>query len=414
MNKLLWLFVLALLSTKLYGQAEINKLSLNDAIEIGLKNNPELKSSFEKINAASGRFWSGISLPYPELEVSYEYIPTSQSLNNYSEKTFSFSQSIEFPTNYFLRGSKLSTAEEIAENEYKLSEIGLISKIKTAYFKALTNEEQLIIAKDNLSIAEDFYHKAEIRYNVGEGTNLEKLTAKVQYTEALNNVEVQKNHLLAAYTELNYALGYGKTETDEIVLTDRMEYNVFDFGLEKLLTDAVNNNPQLKVKELNLNTSSIDRTLAWSSLLPNFNFSYFKQSRDGDDGFYGASFGISVPLWFMLDQRGQIQEASANVSIAESELQSLRNEIYLLIKNAFTEFKNEEKQVQLYQSEILPQAEEIYRTAFQSYEAGEISYIEFLQAKQLIINSKSNYINALLLYNLSIITLEEAVGNRLK
>ena len=123
---------------------------------------PGCKIAFEKINAASGRFWSGISLPYPELEVSYEYIPTSQSVGNYSEKTFGFSQSIEFPTNYFLRGSKLSTAEEIAENEYKLSEIGLISKIKTAYFKALTNEEQLKIAKDNLSIAEDFYHKAEI------------------------------------------------------------------------------------------------------------------------------------------------------------------------------------------------------------------------------------------------------------
>ena len=157
MNKLLWLFVLTLSIMKLYGQAEISKLSLNEAIEIGLKNNPELKSSFEKINAASGRFWSGISLPYPELEVSYEYIPTSQSVGNYSEKTFGFSQSIEFPTNYFLRGSKLSTAEEIAENEYKLSEIGSISKIKTAYFKALTNEEQLKIAKDNLSIAEDFY-----------------------------------------------------------------------------------------------------------------------------------------------------------------------------------------------------------------------------------------------------------------
>ncbi len=386
---------------------------MNNAIEIGLKNNPAIKSSLEKVNAAGGRFWSGISLPQPEIGVSYEYAPVNSSLSNYSEKTLVVSQSFEFPTNYFLRGLKFLKEKEITENEYKLTELSVISKVKSAYYEVLTNQEQLTIAKENLSIAEDFYKKAEIRYNVGEGTNLEKLTAKVQYTEALNNVEVQKNHLIAAFAEMNYVLGFGKDETKNYQLTDKLNYTRFDFTFEKLIEDAVNINPQLKVNELKVGSSSVERTLTWSGLLPSFNLAYFKQTRDGDRGIYGASFGISIPLWFMFDQRGKIEEASANVSIAESELQLAKNTIYLRIKNAFAEFENEVKQVQFYQTEILPQAEEIYRTASKSYEAGEITYIEFLQAKQTLINSRSNYINALHSYNLSIVMLEEAVGNRL-
>ena len=81
--------------------------------------------------------------------------------------------------------------------------------------------------------------------------------------------------------------------------------------------------------------------------------------------------------------------------------------------SAFTDHENNLKQVKLYVSDILPQAEEIYRTAIKSYEAGEITYIEFLQAKQTLINSRNNYINILFNYNRSIFTIEEIVGKSL-
>lgn len=414
MNKFLYLFIFLFLLGKVYGQNEIRKndLSLNEAIETGLKYNPEIKSSLEKINAASGRFWSGISLPQPEISSRYEWIPTNKNLRYFSEKTFEVSQPFDFPTNYFLRGSKFSKDIEITRSEYRLTELLITVRIKSAYFSALTRQEQLLIAKENLSIAEDFYKKAEIRYNVGEGTNLERLTAKVQYTEALNNVEVQKNRLKSAFAELNFALGYGKDETKEYNLTDSLVFTQHDFNLEKLFDEALNINPQLKRNELFVSSSSISKTLAWSSLLPNFSVSYFKQTQEGSSGYYGASLGISVPLWFLFDQRGKIEEATANVKSAEADYSSSKNLIYLRIKNAFIEFTNAEKQVRLYQTEILPQAEEVFRTASTSYDAGEITYIEFLQAKQTLINSKNNYLSVLLNYNQAIILLEEAVGKR--
>ncbi|MGE5860608.1 MAG: TolC family protein, partial [Ignavibacteria bacterium] len=141
--------------------------------------------------------------------------------------------------------------------------------------------------------------------------------------------------------------------------------------------------------------------------------SYFKQTRDGDNGYYGASFGMSVPLWFLFENRGQIQEASANVNVAESELQLVKNEVYLRLRSAFNDYENDLKQVKLYLSDILPQADEVYRSASASYDAGEITYLEYLQARQTLINAKSNYINVLFSYNLSIYTLEETVGQSL-
>lgn len=413
-SKLFVLFVSALLPLCVYGQTEIKKLSLNEAIEIGLKNNPEVKSAIENISASKGRFWSGISLPQPEVGVNYEYAPVNSSLSNYSERTFEVRQSFEFPSNYFLKGSKFSKEEEIAVYKLRLIERSVINQIKTSYYKVLAKEYQVKSAGENLVISEDFFKKAEIRQNVGEGTNLERLTAKVQYTEARNNLEVAKNELAIAFAELDYSLGYGNQGYDSnFGLTDSLVFVDHRISLEQIYKSFEETNPQIKIAELNYGIASVEKGLAWSSLLPNINLAYFKQTRDGNTGFYGASFGISVPLWFMFDQRGKIQEAAANQSISESELQLTKNEIALKIKSAFTDHENNLEQVKLYVSEILPQAEEIYRTAIKSYDAGELTYLEYLQAKQTLINSRNNYINALFNYYLSIFRIEEIVGQNI-
>jgi outer membrane protein TolC len=322
---------------------------------------------------------------------------------------------LEFPTGYLLRGSKFSLEKGIAENEYASLKLSVVSNIKKSYFTVLALLEQVKIAFENLSIAQDFIKKAEIRYSLGEGSNLENLTAKVNFAEARNNVEIQKSRLAAAFAELNFAMGNGKEESKTFLLTDTLAFIPFEVTLSRLADDALAVNPALKASKLRIDSYSKEKSLAWSSLLPNLNIGYFnKQVRDEAKGYYGASLSIGGPLWFMLDQRGRILEASSNVSSAEAEFKKVNNDVYAKTQAAFAEFKHEEKQVQFYVQDILPQAKEIFRTASKSYEAGEITYMEFLQAQQTLINSKGSYADALLSYNLSIVTIEEAIGKTLQ
>lgn len=416
MNKIFILFIS--ISLFLYGYAqdlnESNSITLTEAIEIGLKNNPVIKSAYENISAVEGKFWSGISLPSPEIGVSYEFVPLGSGLNNYEERTFGISQAFEFPTNYFLRGSISGDENDIAYLNFKQSEIQITRQIKTAYYNVLAKQKLLAIAKENLQIADDFSKKAEIRYNVGEGTNLERLTAKVQFTEAKNILALAQNELKSSFAELNYSLGYSRLSDEKFILIDSLAFSKLDtLSFENLYHLSLSSNQQIKISELNVNALSTERTLAWSSLLPGFNISYFRQSLGSDNNYYGASLDISVPLWFLFDNRSQIQYASAKVNIAESELVSVKNEVYLNLTNAYNDYSNNLQQVSLYQEHILPQAEEVYRSASASYDAGEITYIEYLQARQTIISSEKNYTEALLNYYRSIFSLEEIVGQKL-
>ncbi|MBI5727008.1 MAG: TolC family protein [Ignavibacteriales bacterium] len=412
MNKRIVLSIVVLLSLYNYAQVITTGLSISAAVALGLKNNPSIKKAQQAAYAAEGRYHSGISLPQPEFSFSYEYAPVSKSLSNYSEKSIGVSQSFDFPLSYFLRSKKLTKEQSIAARSLQITERNIIHEVKAHYYKVLVKQYQLQYANDYLSIAGDFLKKAEIRQNIGDGTNLERLTAKVQFTEAQNNLAVAKNELTIAQAELRYAIGYERKGTAaDFVLTDSLYFSGSTIALGEVLENFNEaQNLQMQIAGLQTGIAAVEQSLAWSSVLPVFNLSYFRQSRDGNNGFYGASFGMSVPLWFMFEQKGKIEEANANFSAAGYEMQSIKTEMQLKLHDACTALDNNEKQVRLYISELLPQAAEIFTAAEKSYDAGELTYIEYMQAKQILISSRNNYINALYNYYLSVLTIEELTG----
>jgi outer membrane protein TolC len=402
------LLISLIIISNLSGQEKYSKtLSLKSAIEIGLKNNPLIKIAQENINAEKGRHLSGVTLPQPEINYENQWIPSYSSATG--EKTFSVSQSIEFPTVYFLKDDKYCKAELIAEYKRNLLKQSLISQIKKNYYKVLVKQELINLGNENLKISEDFYKKAEIRLNVGEGTNLEKLTAKVQLTESQINIGIIENELKTALAELNYSLGAQNSDS-LYILSDTLQFIDYNVDYEELIKVIEDNNYEIKIAKLNSEISEIEKSIAWSGLLPNINLAYFKQSRDGND-FNGYSAGISIPLWFMFDQKGKIEEAKANQAIISSECVSVKNILSLKLQSAINEFDNNLKQVKLYKDEIMPQTNEIFSTAIKSYDAGEITYLEYLNAKQTLVGSQNHYLNMLMNYYQSLFTIEEIIGH---
>ncbi len=122
----------------------------------------------------------------------------------------------------------------------------------------LPRQKKIELAEENLAIADDFARKAEIRYNVGEATNLERLTAAVQRTQARNALEVAQNDLKVSLGELYYALGRTKEEQlNKIILTDSLVYQPITETLEQLTERAFAVNPQLKAASGRVSVASM-------------------------------------------------------------------------------------------------------------------------------------------------------------
>jgi cobalt-zinc-cadmium resistance protein CzcA len=112
----------------------------------------------------------------------------------------------------------------------------------------------------------------------------------------------------------------------------------------------------------------------------------------------------------MFDQRGKVNEAEAGYDYARMDLLDKKNSLVKDVKNTYLELKDVERQVESYKTQILPGSQEIYRTALLSYEAGEIGYLELLQAKQTLVQAKEGYIEALDRYFSAMNLLEKLTG----
>jgi outer membrane protein, heavy metal efflux system len=389
-------------------------LSLSAAEKIAKENNPVLKKGVNKIFSARGRYLSGISPQMPELSLSYDFVPVGSGLGNYEERSLELNQTIEFPLKTIYKSEQLNSAIDLVIAENEIEYLNVISDVRKAYIVVQEKQDLIKLAEENLFVAGEFKSKSNIRYNAGEATNLEKLTADVQYTQAINNLEVLKNNYKIALSDLFYSMGV--KETDNIynpVITDSLMYMSFDESLESVIDKSKKTNPSILHSEYKRNHSLIGKRIALSSYLPDFTVGYKRQSINGINNFYGVNFGISVPLWFIFDQRGKIEEANAEIKISENEFDETNNFVRNSVKKAYENLKNSGKQIQLYKNTLIPESEEIHRVADAGYQTGEITYLEYLQAKQILVSTKENYISALKEYNLNLIELEKAIGRKL-
>jgi outer membrane protein TolC len=393
---------------------EHTPLSMADAVRIALENHPAAHSATGALSASRGRFWRSIAPPPPSVSLDYSYVPFGKPLKEFGEKTWEINQSLEFPLVTIARGTGLSREVNARENELDAARREVAASAKVAYVRTLASEQRLSIAKENLAIADSFLHDAKVRKNVGEGTQLELLTAQVQRTQAANAVETARTTLLTARSELRSALGLTLEEPSfDVTLSDSLAYRPLELALDSLQSAAQRTSPLLAASEYRVGAAEAERTAAWMAVLPSLNFSYYRQTVGNNPNLYGMKFGLSLPIWFLLDTRGQVQEAAAGVAVATASLRSARSAVSLEVTSAFNDFANNKRQVELQRLEILPQAEEIYRVASISYVAGEVSYVEFLQASQALNEARNTLLDTLLDYNIAIFRLERILGNAL-
>lgn len=415
MKHIICLIFLILIFKNIMAQDNLPKqLSLSDAERIAKEFNTVFKKGQNKVTSAEGKYLSGISPQMPELSLTYDFVPTGTGLGNYEERSFELSQSFEFPLKTVYKGKWLNGEIDIILAENELNALNVLAEVRKAYIVLLEKQSLIKIAEENCSVAEEFKNKSVVRFNLGEATNLEKLTADVQYAQSINNLEVLKNQYNIALHDLLKTIGIkNENKPYQPVLTDTLNYKPFDENIESLLQKAAKSNPELVLYELKKSNSHISKKIAISSYLPDFKVGYKSQSINGVNDFYGVNFGISVPLWFMFDQKGKVKEADAEIKINENEFDAVSLNVYSSVKKAYLNFKNSEKQILLYMNTLSPEADEIFRVANASFKIGEISYLEFLQAKQTMISIKESYITALKDYNLNLIELEKVIGIKL-
>ncbi len=374
-----------------------NPLTMQQAIEIAIKNHPTVKAA--NLEVDKQQKLKKTTFDIDKTNISY----TQGQLNSATiDNQLSISQNFKFPTTYVSQAKLQKQKVVLSENALSITQNELVRNVKTAYMQlsyGYTRQELLNTLENTYS---NFLKAAEKRYQTGETNLLEKIAAQGKYQE-INLMKQQADADVQIYMkELQRWLN-----TDSPVTISKTSIN----KLELIVQDAenVNNNPLLQYYQQAILVSEQQYKLEKSGYLPDLSAGYFNQQIDGTPGFTGFQVGIKIPLWYR-SQQGKVQAAKIDAEIAQAEYENYGLMIETLFAGKLQEYYKYKGLVVYYEKQGLSIAEQLIKFAEKSYKAGEIGYVEYIRNIDQAINIKTKYLNNLNQFNQSIIDLQYLVG----
>jgi len=134
----------------------------------------------------------------------------------------------------------------------------------------------------------------------------------------------------------------------------------------------------------------------------------------GEGNYWDVTVSFPIPLFFWQPAKGEIAEAKANIESLKKEVEHLKNAITLEVEEAYMNALTADNQIQLFEDEMLAQAEEVYRMFLFSYQEGEIGGIELIEARRTLLETRKSYSDALYNYDVALAALEKSIGQSLE
>lgn len=407
------LFTLALLFCTLASvQAAVVNVDLEKMIEIGLKENCELKIKRMGLKAAEKNIKIANRLKNPEIQSNV--VIGNVALGNSSQA------GVALPIEVLKRGVRKKIAQEeysIKETELRQAEHNYKLQIMQAYFDILyaksvynIQEERLKLFKNLVKITTD-----KPKYPAYE---IDNLKADIQYAQQLIEVNRAKAALLAKQFELNKILNTGKDnvmyDTKESSLLGHwafMEIKIPEY--EFLENVALQYSYVVKISEKNIDKAEQELTYAKRQRVPDVSVAggyAWQAHRNAPNDYGGAFVGFNMDLPVLYNFTPEIQKAQIFLERSKAGKKAYEHQLKYELKKDFNTFKYSAENMG-YSKKILEDSEKIVRLSTDGYISGKNSYTD------LVINENghqevlSQYLNAMSRHFYSYLELMQDIGH---
>jgi outer membrane protein len=283
----LLVFVLLFAPVAAHAQAQQATLTLEEAIALARRNNPDyLQQANDIINADwAVRDAYGSLLPGASVSTSYGYQAAgTPRFGNFTGSDFGLASTTDYYSSSYSLGLsyRLSGQSLLAPGQAKSQRFATEAGIEAAEFSLRTNVSRqylavkraldgVTLAKQELARAEENLKLAQARVQVGAAIPLEAKQAQVERGRAEVNLLQVEN--LVETERLRLAQLLGVTFEQPVTLTTEFAIRDVPWTAEQLVAMAVEQNPQLRAARASQAAAQAGVKMARSAYLPSLSLS---------------------------------------------------------------------------------------------------------------------------------------------
>lgn len=371
-------------------QAKMGAGGLDKYISYALLNNPGLKASYEKWQAALKRVGPAKTLPDPELTFSGYLVEAKPGMDN---ENYSIGVSQRFP--WF---GKLKLMGDVALTEansewanYEANRLGLIAEIKKLYYELSYIASAIKITKDNITLLSNFENVARTKYKTGEGLQNAILKIQVELGRLEDDLASFKDSVRPLTVKLNRAMDL--PPESPLPLPDRITETITDIKSDEMISTLKKENPDLKAMDSMAESYNNMVRLAEKNYYPDImvGFDYTDMespgnaltSEDNRDPLM-ASISINIPIW--RNKYDDIKkENQAQYRSILHKRRDMENNLVADLEMALFELRDTERKQKLYRDTLLPTAEQnLYNTQL-AFSADKTDFLDLIDAQRVLL-----------------------------
>ena len=398
-------------------QSEKAFLNVDQLVDEALQNNPEILAAKKRWEVFREKVPQAYALEDPMLGLGIINLPTNFSFRqeDMTMKEISISQKLPFP-------GKRSLMREMAEKEAEavFAEIQgkvhqIIKDAKTAYYDLSHIYRTTEVTQRNKRILEDFAKIAETRYGVGEGIQQDVLKAHVEVSKMVDELIMLDQRKRALEAKLKALLN--RPPETQMGEPEEVIFRKFPLTIEELPKMALDMNPTLKGMKKMIEAKEKAYALAKREYYPDFNFRFAYGQRDnGPDmrrrDMLTGMVEMNIPIFYKSKQDRKLAETKADIQSAEAQYQAMKNEILFMITDMASMIQRVERQIELYKTGIIPQANLQINSAMSAYRVNKADFMTLLDSQMTLYKYELEYHQALTEYEKNVASLGAAVGKR--
>jgi cobalt-zinc-cadmium efflux system outer membrane protein len=384
--------------------ASANALTLDEAVRLALANNPELRASGARVDAAAGRAYQAKKWSNPELELSAEDWPVSKGRGfSGAKQTIGIVQTLPYPGKKTLDMQIGGAEVRLSEAELGVRRTEIVRDVKAGFFQVLACERLVEVSTQLVAMAESSAAAARKRVDAGAAAYQEQLRAEVQLEQSRTELTGFQRELAAARQVLATILGQPDLQDASLsgTLAEAPDASLMeDIGAERLAK-----HPSVAAAKANLDRAKLGNRRARLEPYPDVRVGAFG-GRIGESDQSIIQLGLSLPLPLIDRGNGKQQEARANVSAAEAELLAVQQQLQRELSNTLKRYGAAAEQVTGYRERILPKAAEAVRLVQTGFEQGKFNFTDLVDTQRTTAEARLAYQGKLLELNVAQAELE--------
>jgi len=361
---------------------------LTRLIEEGITQNKEIKSLEDRVASLKMEIPFAGSLDDPRLGFAILNLPTD---------TFDFDQEAMTQKQIFIAQKfpwfgkldlKTQRAALNAVRQQAILEarrLELARKIAEAYYELGYVATSLKTNAQLTDIVSQLLGVAETRYATGRGLQQDVLQAQVELSKLLDEKITLERKQRTLEDRINELLN----RESFIAVSPPMNVSYPDLQLEmeRLQDKALKENPQLRVRQAQIDIAAKDIELARKDYWPDMDVKLAYGQRDEDftgrdlPDFVSGSVTMNIPLWQRSRQDSKLAAVKKSHQAAINFYRNLVVSLPHRVDALVTEIRDTQKNYRLFSDALLLQADQWASSSLSAYEVGELEFNTMIGAQ---------------------------------